>query len=235
MRLAMIPEVLLLALRQLTDPRFLKVLVLSLAVTLVLTGPFLAVAWVLAWLIELIVPASVNLPWIGETAVLGGAAVGLVSKTSWVFWTYIMAPVAMAVIGLFLEAIVEAVEARHYPGLAPVRRQGFAGALGYAIRFFFMMLGVSALALLVSFFSGLFAPMVWIAANGYLIAREYFETVARRRIDDAAAAAAFRADLPTAWALGAALALALSFPFVNLIVPIVGVAALTHLYHRTRP
>ena len=220
------------AARQVPSAGFIRVLAGSLILTLVLTGPFLAVFALLAWLIELILPASLSLPWLGEVSFLGTFTQGLVSKTSWIFWTYIMAPVAMAIIGLFLESIVDAVEARFYPALPKVRHRSLAEMTGYAIRFFLMMLGVSALALVVSFSSPLLAPLVFIAANGYLIGREYFETVALRRRSEAEAKRLTRAHLPVLWALGALLALGLNLPFVNLLVPIIGVAAYTHLYHR---
>lgn len=230
-----IRRALLLAVRQLADGRILGVLVLSLAMTLILTGPFLLVFVIIAALLDWILPASLTLPWIGEVGFLGVFTDGLVSKTSWVFWTYVMSPVAVAIIGALLDLIVDAVEARHFPALPKVRRRSFVQVIGYAAKFLFLMLGVSLAALVASFFAGFAAPLVFVLANGYLIGREYFETVALRRVPEAEAAALTRRRLPVLWLLGCLLALALSVPFVNLVVPILGVAAFTHLYHGARP
>lgn len=230
-----IQQALMLALRQLADGRILAVLLLSLLIALALTGPFLLVFVIIAAILDWILPASLNLPWIGQVGFLGVFTHGLASKTSWVFWTYVMSPVAVAVIGALLDWIVDAVEARHYPGLPAVRHRSFAQIVGYGIRFLFLMLGVSLAALVVSFFSGVAAPVVFVLANGYLIGREYFETVALRRVSEADAKALTGRMLPLLWLLGSILALGLSVPFLNLVVPILGVAAFTHLYHRPWP
>ncbi len=232
--LGLIPGALRDALRQLPSVGFLKVLLGALAVTLLLTGPFLAVFAAIAWLIELVTPASLSLPWLGEVSFLGVFTQGLVSKTSWIFWTYIMAPVAIAVMGLFLETVVDAVEARHYPALPTVRHRSLAEMVGYAVRFFLMMLAVSLAAFVASLFVGFLAPVVFVAANGYLIGREYYETVALRRVSEAEARRLTRQNLPVLWALGALLALGLNLPWLNLVVPLIGVAAYTHMYHRLR-
>jgi len=189
---------------------------------------FLAIAGVLEWLL----PASLDLPWLGQVSFLGVFTTGLVSKTSWIFWTYVMAPVAVAIIGIFLERIVDAVEAKHYPELARVRHQSFAEMLAYGLRFLMLMLGVSLVALIASFFSGIFAPAVFVVANGYLIGREYHDMVALRRNTTAQAETLTRQHLPTLWLTGCWLALFLAVPVANLLVPIVGVAAYTHLYHQ---
>ncbi|RME18815.1 MAG: hypothetical protein D6801_00400 [Alphaproteobacteria bacterium] len=220
------------AVKQLGDGRILKVLALTLGLMLLVTGPFLVVFVGLAALLEWLLPASLSLPWIGEVGFLGVFTAGLVSKTAWVFWTYVMAPLALAIVGMFLETIVDAVEARHYPGLAPLRRRSFAEQIGEAVRFLGLTLAVSLLALVVSMFSGALAPVVFVAANGYLIAREYFATVALRREAARQAQALARAHLPLIWSLGALLAVAMGLPYLNLLTPIVGVAAFTHLYHR---
>jgi len=233
-RFELIPGALRDALRQLPSPAFIKVLLGALAITLLLTGPFLVVFAIIAWLIELVTPASLSLPWLGEVGFLGVFTQGLVSKTSWIFWTYVMAPVAFAVMGLFLESVVDAVEARYYPQIAKVRPRSMSEMVGYSVKFFLMMLAVSLAALIASLFAGFLAPVVFVAANGYLIGKEYYETVALRRVDEAQARRLMRKNLPVLWALGAILALGLNLPWVNLVVPLIGVAAFTHLYHRLR-
>jgi len=231
-RTADIRDALTLAMRQLTDARLIRLLLMALLVTLLITGPFLAVFLAIAAILQWVLPSSLDLPVVGQVGFLGVFTTGLVSKTSWIFWTYVMSPVVVAIIGIFLERIVDAVEAVHYPDLAPVRHQSFAQALGYGLRFLALMLGVSLAALIVSFFSGFFAPLVFIAANGYLIGREYFEVVALRRNGRQQAQILTRDNIVHLFGLGCLLAVFLAVPLVNLLVPIVGVAAYTHLYHR---
>ena len=229
---AAIGKALSLAAGQLTDMRLIKVLILAVALALLVIGPFLVIFLAIAAVLEWLLPASLDLPWLGQVSFLGVFTTGLVSKTSWIFWTYVMAPVAVAIIGIFLERIVDAVEAEHYPELATVRHQSFGEMLLYGVRFLLMMLGVSLAALIVSLFSGIFAPVVFVAANGYLIGREYYEMVALRRETAEQAKRLTQHNLPILWLTGCGLALLLAIPVVNLLVPIVGVAAYTHLYHR---
>jgi len=232
MRAELILPALRRALFQLSDPRILGVIAAALAIMLLITAPFALIFIGLAWIIELITPAHLDLPWIGEVGFLGLMTDGLTNSASWVFWTYIMSPLAVAIIGLFLDRIVSAVERRHYPDQPPVVNRGAFEMALYALRFFGLMMGVNLLALIASLFAGALAPLVFIAANGFLLAREYFETVAMRRVDTPEMAALRAHHMPTLWAAGAVLALGLAVPFVNLLVPVVGAAAFTHLFHR---
>ena len=225
-------QALLSAGRQFNDPKLIKVMVLSLVLAALVTGPFFLFFLAISALLELALPSSLELPWLGQVGFLGVFTTGLISKTSWIFWTYVMSPIAVAIIGIFLERIVNAVEARHYPDLPPVQNQSFPRMLGYGVRFLFLMLGVSLAALILSFFSGIFAPLVFVAANGYLIGREYYEMVALRRTSPADAKRLTGKHMPTLWLMGSGLALFLTVPVVNLFVPILGVAAYTHLFHR---
>ncbi len=231
MRISLIGAALQKAVVQLGDPPVLAVLLLALVLMLLITGPFVGIFLAIAWLVEAITPASVHLPWVGDVGFLGVFTQGLVSRTSWIFWTYVMAPVAGGILGFFLDRIINAVEARHYPALAPVRARPFAQSVGYALRFFALMALVSLGALVVSFFSGMFAPAVFVVANGFLISREYFETVALRRVGETQVRALEARNRGTLMLLGVVLALAYTVPFISILVPVVGIAAFTHVFH----
>lgn len=234
MRTGLIPAALIRGAGQLTDPRVLGVLLAALAVVAVLTAPFAIVFVGLAWIVEALTPAELSLPWIGEVRFLGVLTQGLTSWAGWSFWTYVISPLTLAAVGMFLETIVAAVERRHYPALPPVRRRGAGEAVLYGLRFLGLTLSVSAAALIASFFAGWLAPAVFVAANGYLIAREYFETVALRRMPLTEARGLARANGALLWLTGAALALAMTVPVLNLLVPVAGVAAFTHLFQALR-
>ena len=229
-----VPRALTLALGQLADRRLLRTLLLALFIAAIAIGPFLLAFMALFAILELILPDSVNLPGVGRVGFLGVLTDGLASRTAWLFWTYMMSPLAVAIVGALLDPIVAAVEARHYPDQPPVRRRGFGETAGYAIRFLLLMLGISLLAWIVAWLTAFPAAAVFVLASGYLIGREYFETVAIRRIPDREARRLAHSHLPAVWLTGCLIALAFSMPLVNLISPIAGAAAFTHLFHRLR-
>lgn len=220
---------LLRALGQLGDPRFLRVVLRSLALTVVaLALVFWAVMLGLGWLM----PDTVTLPWIGETSLVetlaDWAAVGLMLALSAV----LMVPVAAGVVGFFLDDIVDAVEARHYPGLPPVRGASLGQQAADALRFFGLVVAANLVALVIYLAVPPLAPFVFWLVNGYLLGREYFTLVAARRMDRAAAAALGRRYFWQGWVAGTAMVVPMTVPLLNLFVPLVGVAVFTHQFHR---
>lgn len=218
---AQIPGAFARALGQLGDGRILGLLLLALAIAAVLTGPFLLALLALAALLDNIsLFASQDTSW--------------VRWTSWLFWTYVMSPLSVAIVGLLLDQIVTAVELRHYPQLPTVRARPLWESIAYAVRFFFLMLAVSLLAVVVAWLSPIPGPLVFILASGYLIAREYFETVSLRRERIAEVKTRRAAAMGPLWLAGCGVAVALNVPLLNLLAPVIGVAAFTHLYHAGR-
>jgi len=230
-RVLVLRDALLLGIGQLSDLRVIRVFVTVLAVVAVVTAPFALVVVGVAWVIEVLTPAHLSLPWLGEVRFLGLLTAGLGSRASWMFWTYVVAPLVLVAVGMFLDGIVDAVERRHYAGLPQPQRRKPGEVIIYAIRFLGLTASVSLGALIVSLFSGVLAPVVMVAANGYLIAREYFETVAMRRIGQRDARRLGRAHPALLWVLGALVAVGMTLPYVNLLVPVVGIAAFTHIFH----
>lgn len=217
------------ALAQLGDPRFRGVLWRALVVTLAgLVAVFWAVMAGVGWLL----PDAIALPWIGEVGFLDDlvswAAVGLMLVLSGV----LMAPVAAVVVGFFLDGVAEAVEARHYPALPPVRDSGVAVQVGDALRFLGLLVGANVAALVVYLAVPPLAPFVFWAVNGFLLGREYFQLVALRRMAPAEAAALRRRHAGRIWLAGTAMAAPLSVPVLNLVAPILGVAVFTHQVQR---
>ena len=79
------------------------------------------------------------------------------------------------------------------------------------------------------------APFVFWLVNGFLLGREYFQLVAVRRMPVAEAAALRRRHAGRLWLAGVLMAVPLSVPVLNLVVPIVEVAVFTHQFHRLAP
>ncbi len=213
---------------QLSDARFVGVLAWSLALTLgLLAGLSLGAVWLVGLL-----PSSFDLPLIGEVATPFTAARGLALGTMVVLSAFLMFPVAAMFVNLMLDRIVDAVEARHYPELAMVRPMGLGEALKGALGFTVLVIGVNLAAMIVYLLSGPFAPLVFWVVNGYLFGREYFELVALRRLEPAAMRRLRGRHGFRIWLAGTLMAVPLSIPVVNLLVPLVGVATYTHMFHR---
>lgn len=213
------------AISQVFDRRFLGVLLKSVGLTIALLA---ATVTGLIYLLAFLPDLTFSLPWMGEVTAFNGIAAGASVFVIMILSIFAMLPVASMFIGLFLDEIAEAVEARHYPHLPPARQQSMGEALSQVARFTLTVIVANMLALVLY----LFLPFAFWIVNGYLLGREYFEVVAMRRMDEAAARALRKKHFFTVWTAGALVAVPLSIPFVNLLAPLVGVAAFVHLYHR---
>lgn len=216
------------AVGQAFDARFLGVLLKALALTVAL----LVALWVGAgWAISLLPDWSFSLPWIGEIG-LGGALAGVAWLGILLASAFLMLPVAAIFIGVFLEEIAGAVEDRHYPHLPEVRPQPILETIVDALQFFGVMVAANLVALVFYLLSGPLAPLVFWLVNGFLLGREYFQMVALRRLPPEEARRLRKRNFGQILLAGTLMAVPLTIPVVNLIVPILGVATFTHLFHR---
>jgi uncharacterized protein involved in cysteine biosynthesis len=217
------------ALGQIGDRRFFRVLLLGVGLSLAL---LIGIYALFLGAIELFVPDTVEIPLVGPV----GGLDTLLSIGSFFFMIglsiFLMMPVASAFASLFLEDVAAAVEDRHYPSLPPGRKVPFGDALVDTLNFFGLLIGANLLALVFYFFAGPFIPLVFWAVNGLLLGREYFQLVAMRRMSRAVAKALRSQHFLTIWAAGTLMAAPLSIPLVNLLIPVLGVATFTHLFHR---
>jgi CysZ protein len=171
--------------------------------------------------------ALFEIPWL-ETVidVLGGLAT--------LALTWFMFPAALsAVVGLFLEHVVARVEVVNYPQLAKAREPSVWEMTKTGARFLGLMVALNLGILLFLFVPPLF-PFVFYGVNGYLLGREYYEMVALRRLSPEQASALRKANAGRLFVTGVLIALALTIPVLNLIIPVVAVAAITHLFHAWR-
>lgn len=217
---------LLLSLGQLADPRVLRVLARSLALTLLIFAALGAGTW---WLLD---------RWLavrdGGGLLAGAAALAVLVLGGWLLFR----AVAVAVVGLFADEVVEAVEARHYPAaLASARPVPFARSAAAGLRSAGRALGVNLLLTplyLLLLATGVGAPALFFAANAWLLGRDLGEMVASRHLD-AAAARDWRARTRAGWfVLGLAGTGLFVVPGLNLLAPVLGAAAATHFFHRSR-
>ncbi|WP_425043449.1 EI24 domain-containing protein [Primorskyibacter sp. S87] len=225
----MIVNSFLLAIGQIGDPRFRKVLMLGVGLTFAL----LVAAYAgFLWLIQFFVGEETTLPVLGPVTWLND----LLSVSSFIFMmvlsVFLMVPVASAITSMFLDEVAQAVEDKHYPQLPPVEGIPILDALWDSLGF----LGVLIAANLAAFvLYVMFPPMslfIFWAMNGFLLGREYFTLAAMRRVGRENAQVLRRRHSGTIWMAGTLMAVPLSVPLVNLLIPILGAATFTHIYHK---
>lgn len=217
------------ALSQAGDPRFRGTLMRGIGLALaLLVGLYFGFFWLVGWLL----PDTVPIPWVGQVGWLDDAASWGTLLLLLVASVFLMVPVASAFTGLFLDDVTDAVEARYYAHLPAAPRLTLAQSLGEALAFFGVIVVGNLLALVVYLSLPPAAPFVFVALNGYLLGREYFDLIARRRLGRDGARRMRRRHALQIWIAGILMAAPLTLPLVNLAVPVLGAATFTHLFHR---
>lgn len=218
-----------LAVGQIGDRRFRKVLLIGIGLTLAL----LVAAYAgLLIAVEALTGESITLPLIGEVTWLGDL-LGLGSLLFMIVLSAVlMVPVASAITSMFLDEVAQAVEDRHYRHLPPARRTPMGEAVRDTVNFLGIIIAANIVAIFLYVAFAPLAPFIFYGMNGYLLGMEYYTLVAIRRIGRAEARKARRRHLLTIWTAGILMALPLTLPLVNLVIPILGAATFTHVYHR---
>jgi CysZ protein len=215
-------------LSQTGDPRFRRVLFIGIGLTLVLLV-LASVAFML--LVQWLTASVVALPFIGEVTWLDGLfSVGSVVLMA-VLSIFLMVPVASAITSMFLDDVAQAVEDKHFPHLPAVAPIPLWAAVKETLNFLGLLLGANVLALILYALFPPAAPFIFWALNGFLLGREYFTLAATRRVGPIEAKKMWRKHTGTIWLAGTLMAMPLSIPLVNLVIPILGAATFTHLFH----
>ncbi len=216
------------ALAQLPDPRFRRVLWRGIGLTIaLLIGIYAVLLWVIEWLTKepTVLPGVGEVTWVGD--LLGWGSLGLVLVLS----IFLMVPVASAITSLFLDEVAQAVETKHYAHLPPIQPVGFAEGLRDTVGFLGVLIGANLFALILYVIFPWAAFFIFYGLNGFLLGREYFQLAAMRRVGREGAKALRKKHQGTIWLAGCLMAVPLSFPLINLVIPILGAATFTHLYH----
>ncbi|WP_137751465.1 EI24 domain-containing protein [Sphingopyxis sp. L1A2A] len=211
----------LLALRDLPRPRVLRILLQSLALTLLLLIVAGAALFVAArWALE-------HWQWLGaaERDMAGILVVVAIIAGSWLLFRAI----AIVVVGLFADAIVADVEGRHYPAAAARAvdvgwRQNIRLALASLVR----LIGGNLLALpvyILLLVTGIGTPIFALFVNGLLLGRDLEAMVLARHPERP------RLERPARWSLGLLSAATFMVPIANLLAPIVSAAMAVHMLH----
>jgi uncharacterized protein involved in cysteine biosynthesis len=215
------------ALGQIGDARFRRVLLLGLALTIAL---LIAATSGFVWLIGTLTADSVTVPWIGEITWLDDIVSWGSFFLFFILSIFLMMPVASAITSMFLDEVAQAVEDRHYH-LPPANPVPFGDALVDTINFLGVLIAANMLALILYIMFPPSAIFIFWGLNGFLLGREYFTLVAMRRVGKARARELRRAHSGTIWLAGTLMAIPLSVPLINLLIPIIGAATFTHIFH----
>ncbi|MBS0638549.1 MAG: EI24 domain-containing protein [Acetobacteraceae bacterium] len=205
------------AVAQLDDPVFLGVVVRSLGWSVVcFAALYIGTIGAMHQLLDLH-------GWIAWAAdILGSIGAFLLA-----FWLFL--PVAAAIGTLYFDRIAFAVERRYYPWLpppqaAPMMEQIWDG-IAVALRVLFLNVVALVLALLIP---GVGLVLGW-AIAAYAVGRGLFVAVAMRRMPRGAAESLYIARRLSVLTTGGVLAAIAYVPLVNLLIPVLGVAAMVHV------
>ena len=207
------------AIGALAEPPMRRVVALSLALAIVtFAALWLAVAatlyhtaffdWrLLNWLVELL----------GGLAVLG--------------LTWLLFPAAVTLImSFYLERVAAAVEDVDYPGRGPPRPQPVGEIVSITLRLTLFTLLLNLLALPVYLLVPGINLFLFLALNGYLLGRGYFEVVALRRLDMGAARRVRSRFAGRIFLGGVVIAGLFALPLVNLVAPVIATALMLHIF-----
>lgn len=216
------------ALGQIGDPKFRAVLLRGVGLTILLLVLACAGAiWLINWLSgsEISLPFVGAVPWLNDVLNYSGIVLVLVLPV------FLMVPVASAITSIFLDEVAQAVEDKHFPALPPARRIPVSEAVMDGLSFLGVLVVANLLALILYAVFTPLAPFIFWAMNGFLLGREYFTLAAMRRIGRDGARKLRSKHSTTIWVAGTLMAIPLSVPLVNLVIPIIGAATFTHIYH----
>ncbi len=220
------------ALRQMTDPRFRNVLLMGIGLTLLL---LIGMCFGFVWLVGLLVGDQTTLPLIGEVTWLDDVASWGTGLMVAVLSIFLMVPVASAITSMFLDTVAQAVEDVHYPGLGQAQSVPIVDALRDTLGFLGVLILANIFALVLYVLFAPAAPLIFWGLNGFLLGREYFTLAAIRRVGRQKAKQLRSKHVFKIWAAGFLMAVPLSVPLLNLVIPILGAATFTHLFHRLAP
>ncbi len=217
------------ALGQIGDPKFRSVLFRGIGLTILLL--ILACAGAI-WFINSLFGSEISVPSVGTVTWLNDVLNYLGIFLVLVLPVFLMMPVASAIISFFLEDVAQAVEDKHYPTLPKVPNIPVSEAATVSLVFLGVLILANILALIIYVYFPPFAPFIFWAMNGFLLGREYFTLAAMRRVGRDGARKLRAKHAITIWAAGTLMAIPLSVPLVNLVIPILGAATFTHIYHK---
>jgi CysZ protein len=208
------------AIGQLDDRAFLGVLLQSVAWAALC---FLLLHVAAFWVVHSVLALHGWLAWSADI-------LGTIGASILALWLFI--PIAVLIATLFIERIACAVERRHYPYLQPAAGESLAVQAWDGLAVGARILGLNLVALVLAVLIPGFGLLAAWAIAAFAIGRGLFVAVAMRRMPRPAAEAIYRRHRGVILAQGGILALAGYIPLLNLLIPVLGTAAMVHVLDR---
>jgi CysZ protein len=216
------------AIGQLPDPAFRSVLIkafsLTVAVFVILMG---SVYFALG---------GVDLETIGWLSWLPDF---ILSPLAWIFGAVVFTvplllfpAIASIFVALFLDEIIEAVEAKHYPNDPKGHGLSIPQSLAVSIKFSLIVIAVNILALPL-YLTGILT-LAYYLVNGYLFGREYFEMVSLSHYSPSEVSALRKQFRGKVFLTGIVIAFMFTIPIVNFFTPLIAAATMVHIFKSTQ-
>jgi CysZ protein len=205
------------AFRDMFTPPFRAVLFKCVGFTVALLALLIAgIEWTFSYFVQWPDWIETSIEWLGGLALVVGSI-------------FLIPPVTSLIAGLYLDDIAALVEREHYPADPPGRELPTLQAVGVALRFFFVVLLVSLVALFLLLIPGV-NLIAFYLGNGYLLGREYFELAAMRHIKPAEAKSLRKANRLTVFLCGLVIAGLASVPILNLVTPLFATGFMVRIF-----
>jgi uncharacterized protein involved in cysteine biosynthesis len=161
--------------------------------------------------------------------ILGWIAGMLASIGASLLALWLFVPLTVVIGTLHIDRIAAAVERRYYPHMPPARGAPLGAQIWDGVSLGGRILALNLLALVLALLlPGIGIILAWgIAA--YAIGRGLFVAVAMRRMPRPAAEMLYRGARGIVLAYGGIMAIAAFLPILNLLIPLLGTAAMVHV------
>jgi uncharacterized protein involved in cysteine biosynthesis len=204
----------------LSQPYFLRLLMLSIGVTL---GCFLLLSFAAGMVFQHV--SLFQDTWLDRLADVAGTL--MVMAAGWFLFPIVVPLIAI----VFQEQVANQIDREEY-GFTPESSLPLGPELVHGLKLSLLALGLN-LACLPLYFTVILFPVAYYSLNGYLLGREFFEMIAAREKGRPAATALRKRYATRVFTGGVLIVLMSTLPLINLIAPFAGIALMTHLYRAT--
>ncbi|HEV2098701.1 MAG TPA: EI24 domain-containing protein [Stellaceae bacterium] len=145
--------------------------------------------------------------------------------------TWLLFPAVVTLMaGFFVERIALAVERTDYPDRGPPRNQPLVESVAVMLRLAGLTMVLNILALPLYLLVPGINLVLFLALNGYLLGRGYFEVVAFRRLDAPKVKVLRSRFSGRVFIGGVAVAVLFTLPLVNLLAPVIATVFMLHVF-----
>jgi uncharacterized protein involved in cysteine biosynthesis len=167
---------------------------------------FSALAWIFSAMINHYTGVTGSQGWLTHIA----------SSFGGMFIAHLFFPLLYPIlISFFDDRIADIIEHEDYPQLPPAK-------------------GLNILCLPLYILFNVFSAPIYFTLNGYLLGTQFFRIVAGRRVTVAEAESLHRKSRHSILMIGIAISFFATVPVINFVVPLLGIAAMLHLFHALR-